>query len=116
MCQNINANPANIILDQLGGRNRLKAMLGAKNFFSNDDGYSLVFQIGRGAKNNIKNIKITLDPLDTYTVVFTAVSKKKDIELKIFIPLIKEVSVYSGIYCNMLKDLIENETGFYLSL
>ena len=99
-------------LRQLGGPSRLNIVMGAKEFFSEDNGQSLVFKTGAGAKNKIKHIKITLDPNDTYTVVFSAISRKKDPDLNLYIPTRKEISRHPGIYCDRLETIIERETGF----
>ena len=54
--------PANIIAQQLGGANRLKAMIGAKNFFHDNDGNTLRFTFKMCSK--AKLVKITLNGLD----------------------------------------------------
>mgnify|MGYP000263801300 CR=1 FL=1 len=102
-------------LMQLGGRNKLKVAIGAKDFFSDDDGNSLVFKIGKGAKNKINHIKISLNATDTYDVTFSAISRKKDKAMGIYLPSSNVVSTHEGIYNDMLKSIVEDETGFYLS-
>lgn len=107
---------ADEILKQLGGRGRLKLMIGAKDFFSDDGGRSLVFKISAEAKNKIKHIKVHLNESDTYDVVFTKIVRKKDKDLNIYIQEAKEVSKHEGFYDDMLVPLIQEETGLYLSL
>jgi hypothetical protein len=107
--------PADIILSQLGGRSKLSLTIGAKDFFSDDNGSALVFKIGGGAKNAIKYINIRLNIMDTYDVIFSKSTRKKDKKLNIFISGVEEVSKYEGIYYDGLKNLIEEETGFYLA-
>lgn len=106
---------ADEILMQLGGRNRLRVAIGAKDFFSDNNGNTLVFKVGSGAKNGIKHIKIHLNVMDTHDVTFTKIFRKKDKELGISVLDSKEVSNHGNIYADMLKSLIEEETGFYLS-
>ncbi len=107
-------------LNQLGGSNRLKVMIGAKDFSSDDDGDSLIFEIGTGANNNINFIKIKLEWNDTYTIVFSKLTRKKDKKISLFhqayIRTVTEISKHEDIYNNMLKEVIESETGLYLSL
>lgn len=90
------------ILRQLGG-NKFLAMTGAKNLGYSDD--SLSFKLPR-AKNTIQYVKITLNAMDLYDVVF--INGRKNV--------IKIVSEFKNIYCEDLKSLVERETGLYLSL
>jgi hypothetical protein len=96
---------AHTILAQLGGVNRLKAMTGAHSFVAGER--HLTFQFARNSpKNKIKYVKIILTPDDLYTVKFFQYKKFETIE----------VASISGIYADMLKTTIENETGLFLSL
>jgi hypothetical protein len=56
--------------------------------------------------NKSTHVKIILDPSDTYTVKFIRVHGTK----------ITTVSEHSDIYCDMLVELFENETGLYTHL
>ncbi len=95
--------PADIILSQLGGTGRLSAMIGAKHFFSDDDGNTLVFKF-KGSK--VANyVRITLTPADTYTVDF---KKIRGVEAK-------DVKVFEDVYADMLRDIFESTTGLYLT-
>lgn len=87
-----------IILQQLGG-NKFIAMTGAKNFVGSDD--YLMFSIGRGAKNSINKVKITLDSNDTYTVEF---AKMRGINYTV-------VKTVSGIYFDQLQAVFKRNTG-----
>jgi hypothetical protein len=107
--------PADIILQQLGGRNRLR-LVGAKDIYSADNGNSLVFKFMRGAKNKATYIKINLDGTDLYNVIFSKIVYKKHPEFNIRIPEQKIVSTHEAIYNDMLVELFESETGLYLSL
>lgn len=106
---------ADEILSQLGGRNRLVAAIGAKDFFSDNNGSALVFKIGKGAKNSIGHIKIQLNAMDTYDLTFTKFTRKKHPDFNIFVPDHKVVSEHKGIYLDDLHSTIEEETGFYLN-
>ena len=97
---------ANIIAEQLGGTRRLGMMIGAKDFVGGDK--SLQFAVGRGAKDGINKIIVTLGADDTYTVEFGAYSPRK-------FEYAKKTS-FSGVYADNLKSVIESTTGFYLSL
>ncbi len=105
---------ADMILMHLGGRHKLKAAIGAKNFFSDNDGDTLVFKIGTGAHDNIKHIRIHLNAQDTLDVTFSTQTRKKDPAMGIFLPVPKVVSTHEGLYIDMLQSVIEDATGFYL--
>lgn len=91
------------ILKQLGGMNKLIAMIGAKNFVS--DKNSIQFQLARQA-NKINIIKIQLESDDTYTLKFYKVKGFNT-------DLIKQID---RIMVDRLKPLIEKETGLRLAL
>lgn len=93
---------ATTILAQLGGTGRLVTMIGAHNFIDRGKGLSLSFRGCRKANRLI----ITLDESDTYTVELGKFSR------------CSYTTVYeaSGIYADGLRQVIENETGLYLSL
>lgn len=92
------------ILRQLGG-NRFIAMTGAKNCA--DVGNGLAFQIPASlTKQRINVVKIVLDSSDTYTMRFIKCTTKE----------IKTISEHSGIYCDQLVDLFEQQTGLYAHL
>ena len=95
---------AAVIADQLGGLFRLSMMVGAKNFVAIESG--LTFKLGTGAKDGITHCTITLDADDTYTVRFQRVYGRK----------VSEKGSTSGVYCDMLMDIFEGATGFYLTI
>lgn len=88
------------ILQQLGGTNRLYAMMGAYNFINIGNGVS--FKI-KNAKANY--IKITLTSMDLYDV---EVGRIRGHSYKV-------VKKAEGLYSDQLKDFIENSTGMYMS-
>lgn len=99
-----------ILLQQLGGSRRLKAMIGARGFlYLNTAGYGLggiKFDFPRPGRGMPNSIQIWLDPDDTYTMQFGSkhnLSWKKLKELK-------------GVYAEDLKRNFEKATGLYLSL
>jgi len=94
---------ANTIAQQLGGTRRLAMMVGAKNFVALESG--LTFKLGKGAKDGITHLTVTLDADDTYTVRFQRVWGTK----------VTEKGTTEGAYADMLTNLFESATGFYLS-
>lgn len=99
-----------IILQQIGGHKRLVSFLGAKNFVyseSDKDGYWLSFRLpNRLSKDGINYIKIELNiGLDVYEMEFGKVGKTS-------YKVVKKLDV---VYCDQLVDLIEENTGLYLS-
>jgi hypothetical protein len=98
---------AKTILDQLGG-NRFVRMTGASNFVGSDN--ALVMKLkSRGpcrTKNGASHLSITLNSMDTYDVKFVKYNRKLDQIV---------VSQHDGIYCDMLANTFETETGLYTS-
>jgi hypothetical protein len=90
------------ILQQLGG-NKFRAMTGAKNFlYSSGDNTWLSFRLpSRFASYGINYVKITLDPSDTYTVVFSKIIKYT----------VKEISTFTNVYCDQLQSVFTSATG-----
>jgi hypothetical protein len=61
----------------------------------------LQFKIGRGAINKATNVRVSLDPSDTYTVEFFAIRGVN----------IKTLSAESGVYAEQLQPLFTARTG-----
>jgi len=90
---------ATTILDQLGGR-KFIAMTGARDFVAWTNG--LTFRVpGTMTRKRINAVRITLEPSDTYTVVFFAIRGVT----------VKEVSKHEDIYADMLGELFRDVTG-----
>jgi len=96
-----NMQVAKTIQKQLG--HKALVMMGAKNQAGGKN--YLSFRIGRNAKG-VNYIKITLTAMDTYDVEFGAI-RGTNYKIK---------SEAKGIYADMLHDVIEKNTGMYLSL
>ena len=98
---------ADTIRDQIG--NKALYMIGAKNLTKGKDrkGQSYIqFKIGRNSKS-INTIRVTYNRgLDLYDISFGAIRKGE----------FKSKANHEGVYADMLKDLIEKETGLYTSL
>lgn len=94
---------AQTILAQLGG-NHFVVMTGSKNFVGGSD--SLSFSVGRGAKDKINKVRITLDANDTYTVEYFYL---RGVNLK-------EVAKSEGLYFDMLQSDFTEKTGFFTKL
>ncbi len=99
---------ANTILEQLGG-NRFLAMTGARNLAG--DATSLSFRLpGNGfAKNGINYVKVTLEPSDTYTVVFKKIGRAPGFK-------VTEFDKVEDVYCDNLREVFERATGLATSL
>lgn len=93
---------AKTIAAQMGGMNRLIAMTGAKNFGTNGNDLSFKFF---GCKK-YSHVKIELNTMDLYDVTFYKCGKYE----------IKNKKEINGVYCDMLVDIFESETGLNLSL
>ena len=89
---------AQIIASQIG--NRAFTMIGAKHLMAIERG--LQFRVGGNAKR-VSWIQVILDPMDTYT--FRTLGAKGQVKNEV-----------TGVYADMLLDLIETYTGMYTSL
>lgn len=94
-----------VIFDQLGG-NRFIAMTGAKNFIYDSENQRLSFRLGRGAKQGINYVRVTLTGRDTYDIEF---SKLRGLNYKI-------LTVVEDVYLSELRSVFTEYTGFYTSL
>lgn len=102
---------ADIILSQLGGSRRLNIMIGAKDFFSDDNGATLIFRFAMCKTAN--RMRITLNGSDLYDVKFEKVGR---LNMKTFNVPVTVAGEFSDVYAEDLKGLIESQTGLYLSL
>ena len=98
---------ARIIAGQLGG-NAL-ALLGAHTLVDIGDG--LQFRIQGSESVNL--VQIILDPCDTYTVKFCKLESAEKTSLGISYTEMRweVVKAVRDVYCDMLHDVIEEETG-----
>lgn len=95
---------AETILQQLGGR-RFSVMTGARKYTGSAD--SLTFRIPSNfAKAGINAVKITLDPTDTYTMIFSRIRGLT----------VKEISAHGGIYFDKMQEIFSDVTGLETSL
>ena len=101
--------PADITLQQLGGRGRLKAMIGAKDFFSDDNGQTLMFKYPRN-----KAVRITLNGNDLYDIEFLTLGRlnRKTWEMSPH----KITGAFFDVGVENLRETIEEFTGLYLSM
>lgn len=99
-----------LILNQLGGTNRLVAMIGAKYFVVNDGGngkpVSAQFRFAAKSPAKINSIVITLNALDLYDITYWRIRGTSMIE----------VASDTNIYGEDLKSVIEHRIQLRLSL
>jgi hypothetical protein len=95
---------AKTILQQLGG-NQFIAMTGSHNFVYGNN--QLVMTLSKN-KLNAKYLKITLTPLDTYTMEFFSIDNKT-LETK----SIKEIPM---VYHDQLQEIFTEYTGLFTHL
>jgi hypothetical protein len=98
---------AAVIIQQLGGKGRLAAMTGAKDFLAIENG--LQFGVGKNAAG-VNKVRIVLVTGDLYDVEFGTVRRVKGV------PTYKVLDETKGAYADMLKPLFEKATGMYLTL
>lgn len=87
---------ANTTLAQLGGRNRLKVMVGLKACYHDNDGRTLKLQVMKG-----RHVAVTIEADDTYTVQVTIMNGRK----------VTERDPVAGVYVDSLFQVLEAETG-----
>ena len=99
------------IFKQLGG-NQFAYITGAKNFLSSSGEPWLSFRIGRnGSKANY--VKITLTPMDTYTMEFKRVTMPRLNKKTLKFSEYKEtlVAKRENVYCDELQSVFSEITG-----
>jgi hypothetical protein len=104
---------ARTIIGQLG--NVCLSMLGAHTLVDLKDG--LLFQI-QGSET-VDAVQIILHPSDTYIMTFWKIQKetrKLTAEIPFTTVRWEVVKTIDDVYWDMLHDLIEEETGLYVSL
>jgi hypothetical protein len=100
---------AAIIVQQLGGWGRVSAMTGAKSVLDHGNGVS--FRFGNRGRSKPNFVKVLLDDAsDTYTVEFGRTLRRNGC------PDYDQLATFDGIYCDMLIQLFEDQTGLYLRL
>ena len=108
---------ADTILKQLGGGSRLKAMIGARDIFSDDGGKALVFKFPNKKKSGPNYVKIKLTSKDLYDIEFGRITMKKDPDWPgVKMPSYKKLKRIDDIYADQLVDIFERETGLYLKI
>ena len=89
-----------IILKQLGGMNRLKAMIGAEHFVALPKGVAFKWPARQRSKGNY--VEITLRSDDTYDVQFQTVGRLSDSKKREKEPTLPDphphLTLYSGMY------------------
>ena len=101
-----NEQAAREILNQLGGYNRLHAMVGIDNMLSGDNAGNQFLQFTFQGSRKANRCKIELTPLDLYTVGFYKVTRKG----------FEKVAGFDSVYCDNLVNIFESTTGLYLSI
>ena len=94
-------NVAQTIASQLGRKALL--MIGAKNLMAGKD--YLQFRLGRNA-GGWNSLKIALNGLDLYDLTFYRIRKLK----------VTSEKTIDNVYCDQVRDIIEDETGMKTSL
>ena len=100
---------ADEIYKQLGG-NRFAFITGAKKFIGGENWLS--FRIGRNA-SKANYVKITLSPMDTYTVEFKRISMPRFNSKTLSFSEYKETLIEKreDVYCDQLQDVFTEVTG-----
>jgi len=94
-----------IILKQMGGMNRLKAMIGANNFLAHPKGVSFKWPARQRSKGNYVLIMLRSD--DTYDLQFQTVGRQGDSRKR---------EKHTGIYADQLIKTFSRQTGLALRL
>jgi hypothetical protein len=97
---------ARTIIEQMGGFNKLGAMIALSHTLILDSGVSFRFKGSRKANY----CKIILEATDLYTVEFYKVRELINVSVN------EPLKSITGVYNDMLKPIFEETTGLYLSL
>ena len=101
---------AEATLGYLGGTGRLKAMIGARNFLALSETDKIrggvSFTLPAFGKPRVNVIKIELNGGDLYDVYFYFLRAGK----------LKTVAEEKDVFCDQLREVIERNTGLYLSM
>jgi len=92
---------ADTIVLQMGGR-MFKAMTGVKKMVLLESGVRIFFKRTNGVKVNL--VDIVLNASDTYDMTF----------MRIHGGNVETISEVDGVYCDMLQDVFEKETGLFV--
>ncbi len=93
---------ANIILEQMGGINRLRAMINLRDALATDDGVR--FRFSGCQKANVATVDLNL--MDTYDVALWQIKGRK----------CEREGDLQGIYADQLAEVFEGMTGLRLSI
>lgn len=113
---------ATVALQQLAQANnpmnRMKAMIGAKDFLQDAENCWVRFKFAAKAINKANMVKITLTPSDLYKVEFIRQQRKLNKEvsipeagIKIYDDVFTAISEIDGLFAEDLKSYFEKETG-----
>lgn len=112
---------AQIILEQLGG-NKFLVMTGSKvKYCGDNNGNSyIMFSLTKNLLH-AQFLKITLTAMDDYTMQFSKIKRtlNKDLAklgIKIYDEEHQILKTIEGVYCDMLQDIFEEQTGLYTTL
>jgi hypothetical protein len=94
---------AQTILQQLGGK-MFTLMTGSNNFVASQNSIKMNL---KGNKAKAKWLKITLNEMDTYDMLFFTADKQLNIIVK---------AEKNNIYCDQLQDIFTQVTGLYTRL
>lgn len=103
---NTTKNAAQTTLEQLGGANRLRAMIGLGSCYHTDEGMTLSLAFKNPSRSLPNNVRITLGADDLYTIKTCRVSGLK---------LLNEKTI-DGVDVANLKRTLETITGLAWSL
>lgn len=95
---------ANIIIEQLGGFGKLKAMVAAQQYYIDDENSSVGFKFKGSEIANVVDIKLTA--LDLYDITFKKIQRFE-------VTIVKQ---FKGMFAEDLIPTFEDFTGLYLSL
>lgn len=101
---------ANTILAQMGGLNRLRAMVGADQALALDAGVQFAFKGSR----KVNKCVVKLEADDTYTVELWKCTPFKMTRSGEFKGGAVKVSEVSDVYADSLVQVFEGSTGLYL--
>jgi hypothetical protein len=109
----LNNNPkvpnwASTIIWQMGGYQRMSAMIGLKQIVVDEDKKQVLFKFPNRQRSKANAVYVKLQPNDEYEVRFNRIGKKKGFYNN------KNLATFEDIQWEQLIPLFEKQTGLYL--
>jgi hypothetical protein len=101
------------IIEQFGGYRLIQCMLGGKVSYI-EGGIRIQWPNKQRSKGNV--VEITLEPSDTYNMVFYYMPRRAVLASHTYYDVKKVIQTYTDVYCDQLQEIFESHTGWRLDV